>query len=153
MEYGKAPFFRLPDQNGKIHTNTDFLGKKILLYFYPKDMTPGCTTEALGFEKNHEEFKKQNTVILGVSQDSVDRHKKFCDKHNLSITLLSDESTNTLQDYGVYKEKSMFGKKYMGINRESFLINEEGSIIHHWSKVSPITHPDEVLEFIKNNTQ
>lgn len=143
-----APTFSLHDQTGTIRTLAEFNGKNILLYFYPKDMTPGCTTETLGFQELKEQFEKQNTIIIGISKDTVASHQKFCDKHNLDIILLSDPETKMIQDYGVWKEKSMFGKKYMGISRESFLINKTGKIINHWEKVKPVSHPQEVLKFV-----
>ena len=108
-------------------------------------MTPGCTTETIGFQERKSEFEKENTIIIGISKDNITSHQKFCEKHNLDIILLSDESTNMIQDYKVWKEKSMFGKKYMGISRESFLIDENGIIIKHWPKVKPVSHPQEVL--------
>lgn len=144
-----AATFSLPDQTDTIRTSEEFLGKKILLYFYPKDMTPGCTTETIGFQSLKTEFEQENTLIIGISKDSVASHKKFCSKHDLDIILLSDTETNMIQDYGVWQEKSMFGKKYMGISRESFLIDEKGIIIRHWPKVKPVSHPQEVLEYIK----
>lgn len=149
MEHTQAPIFSLPDQTGTIRTLSDFSGKNVLIYFYPKDMTPGCTTETLGFQENKDNFEKLNTVIIGVSKDSVKSHQKFCDKHNLDIILLSDESTDMIQSYGVWQEKSMFGKKYMGISRESFLVNGEGVIEKHWEKVKPAIHPKEVLEYLE----
>lgn len=150
MEHTQAPTFSLPDQTGAVRNLPEFSGKNILIYFYPKDMTPGCTTETLGFQENKQNFEKINTIIIGVSKDSVVSHQKFCDKHNLDIILLSDESTNMIQEYGVWQEKSMFGKKYMGISRESFLINPDGIIEKHWSKVKPAIHPQEVLDYLKN---
>lgn len=149
MENKKAPIFSLPDQSGTIRSSQEFLNKNILIYFYPKDMTPGCTTETLGFQENKKVFEKYNTAIIGVSKDSVTSHKKFCGKHNLDIILLSDESTEMIQSFNVWKEKSMFGKKYMGISRESFLINEKGLIVKHWGKVDPVKHPKEVLDYLK----
>lgn len=150
MEQKQAPQFSLPDQTGSIRESSEFVGKNILIYFYPKDMTPGCTTETIGFQEMKQDFANHNTVIIGVSKDSVTSHRKFCDKHNLDIILLSDESTDIIQKYGVWKEKSMFGKKYMGISRESFLINTDGIIEKHWEKVKPISHPKQVLEYIQS---
>jgi len=152
MEQKQAPAFSLPDQTGNVKNLQDFEGTNILLYFYPKDMTPGCTTETLGFQELKTEFKKYNTVIIGVSKDSVASHLKFCNRHDLDITLLSDESTDMIQSYGVWKEKSMFGKKYMGISRESFLINPKGVVEKHWNNVKPTSHPKEVLEYLKEKT-
>lgn len=149
MEHIQAPSFSLPDQFGTIRTLEDFRGQNILIYFYPKDMTPGCTIETIGFQDMQADFQKENTLIIGVSKDSVERHQKFCKKYDLNIILLSDENTNMIQKYGVWKEKSMFGKKYMGISRESFLIDTEGVIMHHWSKVKPLSHPQEVLSYLQ----
>lgn len=112
-------------------------------------MTPGCTTETIGFQDLKADFEKENTVIIGISKDSSASHKKFCDKHNLDIILLADTETTMIQDYGVWKEKTMFGKKYMGISRESFLIDETGMVLEHWSKVKPVSHPQKVLDYIK----
>lgn len=141
----KAPVFKLPDQDGKIHGLADYAGQMVLLYFYPKDMTSGCTTEAQGFRDLAEEYKKQGIVVLGVSIDNVKSHKKFCEKESLNFPLLSDENKKTVEKYGVWKEKSMYGKTYMGIMRESFLIGKDGHIVKHYEKVNPIDHPTEVL--------
>ncbi len=142
----KAPSFKLPDQDGKIHSLADYAGQVVLLYFYPKDMTSGCTTEAQGFRDLAKEYKKAGIVVLGVSIDSVKSHKKFCDKESLNFTLLSDEDKKVVEKYGVWKEKTMYGKKYMGIMRESFLIGKDGRILKHYEKVNPIKHPAEVLK-------
>lgn len=152
LENTQAPDFHLANQNKKYYSLSDFKGKKIVLYFYPKDMTPGCTTETLGFQDLKSQFEQENTVVIGISKDSSERHQKFCEKHNLNIILLADTEVTTIKDYKVWKEKSMFGKKYMGISRESFLVNEKGLIIKHWQKVKPNTHPQEVLEYIKKLT-
>lgn len=144
------PYFSLPDQTGNIRTADEFSGKKILLYFYPKDMTPGCTTETIGFQETKPAFTEENTVIIGVSKDSVASHEKFCSKHSLDIILLSDEEKELITVCNVLKEKSMFGKKYIGVARESFLFDESGNLIHHWLKVKPLTHPKEVLDYIKD---
>ncbi|MGB0925435.1 MAG: thioredoxin-dependent thiol peroxidase [Minisyncoccia bacterium] len=150
FENKKAPVFNLPDQHGNKRHITEFAGKKTLLYFYPKDMTPGCTTETVGFQNMKKDFENENTVIIGLSKDSIERHQKFCEKHDLDIILLSDTEGKVLEKYAVWTEKSMFGKKYMGISRESFLINETGRVIKHWKKVKPVSHPQEVLDYIKN---
>lgn len=142
----KAPNFTLKDQDGKVHKLSDYLGRKVIIYFYPKDMTSGCTLEANNFSDNVKKFEKLNVKILGISKDSADSHKKFCDKEGLKITLLSDEETLVCQKYGVWVEKSMYGKKYMGIQRDSFLIDENGKLIKHYEKVKPTTHHIEVLE-------
>jgi peroxiredoxin Q/BCP len=150
MEHIKAPNFSLPDQSGNNRTLTDFSGQNILLYFYPKDMTPGCTTETIGFQENKENFEKMNTLVIGVSKDSVKSHEKFCEKHNLDIILLSDVEATLIKEYGVLQEKSMLGKKYMAISRESFLINTDGIIEKHWEKVNPAKHPQEVLDYLRS---
>ncbi|PIR55221.1 thioredoxin-dependent thiol peroxidase [Candidatus Peregrinibacteria bacterium CG10_big_fil_rev_8_21_14_0_10_36_19] len=141
----KAPNFNLLDQDGKMHNLSDYKGKKVLLYFYPKDMTSGCTVEAQSFRDNLDELKSRGVVVFGVSKDDVKSHKKFCEKESLNFDLLSDESTEVCMAYGVWVEKSMYGKKYMGIQRESFLIDENGEIIKHYEKVKPEEHVAEIL--------
>ncbi|MBI5072873.1 thioredoxin-dependent thiol peroxidase [Candidatus Woesearchaeota archaeon] len=140
----KAPAFSLQDQNGKETSLTDFKGKYVVLYFYPKDDTPGCTIEAIDFTKGYEDFKKLNAVILGVSPDDGKSHCKFIDKHKLKITLLSDTEKKTLEAYGVWQEKSMYGRKYMGVARTTFLISLDGKIAFVWEKVSVTGHMDDV---------
>ncbi len=139
----KAPEFSLPDQDGKMHSLSDYAGKIVLLYFYPKDMTSGCTAEAQGFRDKADEYKKRGIVVLGVSVDSVDSHKKFCDLLSplepLNFTLLSDEKKEVVGKYGVWKEGDAVA------SRESFLIDENGFIKKHYEKVDPITHTEEVL--------
>lgn len=149
MENKPAPIFTTVGTQGNTINLNDYQGRKVLLYFYPKDMTPGCTTEALGFQDLYNEFKKNNAEILAVSKDSKESHQKFCDKHGLEFPLLIDTDAKIIKAYGVWKEKSMFGKKYDGISRESFLIDEQGIIIKHYQKVNPITHPKEALDDIK----
>lgn len=142
----KAPQFTLESQDGSKVNLKDFLGKKVVLYFYPKDDTPGCTREACSFTDNFAEFKKQGAVVLGVSADSVDSHKKFEKKHNLSITLLSDPKKEVINKYGVWKEKNMYGRKSMGIERTTFLIDANGKIAKIFPKVKVDGHTDKVLE-------
>ena len=141
----KAPDFKLKSDSGETFTLKDFRGKKVVLYFYPKDMTSGCTAEACDFRDNIKKIEKKNTVVIGVSADSIDSHKKFKDKYELPFTLLSDESKKMLNDYGVWKEKSMYGKKYMGIVRTTFLIDEKGRIEKVWEKVNVNGHAEEIL--------
>ncbi len=148
-EGNKAPAFTLPSSSGKNVSLKDFLGSKVVLYFYPKDMTPGCTTEARNFRDMYKKFKDKNTVILGVSPDSVERHIKFIEKENLPFELLSDEDHKVAEKYGVWKEKSMYGRKYMGIERSTFLIDEEGRIIKIYRKVSVKGHCEGVLSDIQ----
>lgn len=153
MENKPAPLFTTTDHNGKKQSLEQYRGQNVLLYFYPKDMTPGCTTEAQGFQDLYKDFILSNTQILAVSKDSQDSHKKFCEKHGLQFPLLMDTDGNITEQYGVWKEKSMFGKKYMGISRESFLINKKGVIVKHWEKVDPLTHPQEVLDYITTHLE
>ncbi len=144
----KAPSFKLKDQDGNYVSLKDFIGKQIVLYFYPKDDTPGCTKEACSFRDNFPDFKDINAVILGVSPDSPASHKKFISKYNLPFTLLSDEDKETLEKYEVWKEKNMYGKKYLGVERTTFIIDEEGKIKKIFSKVKVDGHDKEVLEVI-----
>ena len=146
----KATDFTLKDEKGISHSLKDYLGKKVVLYFYPKDNTSGCTTQALGFKELYEEFEKENVVIIGISKDSSSSHKKFKEKYDFPFILLSDESTAVLNDYGVYQEKSMYGRKYMGVVRTTFVINEEGIIISKEEKVNAKENPYCTLNFIKN---
>lgn len=159
FEGKKASAFCLKNQNNEKICLKDFQkngkfgekdGKKVLIYFYPKDLTSGCTLESVLFTKMKKKFENQNTVILGISKDTVELHQKFIKKERLKNDLLSDEEHKVLEKYGVWKEKSMFGKKYMGVMRESFLIDENGKVLKHFQKVKPATHPEEVLEFLKS---
>lgn len=146
LEVGKpAPEFTLPDQNEKEHSLSEYRGKKVLLYFYPKDMTSGCTVEAQLFRDNYSKLQDLGVEVIGISKDDSKSHKKFADKHELPFTLLADTETKVNQAYGVWKEKSMYGRKYMGTQRDSFLIDEEGNLVKHYVKVKPATHVDEVL--------
>ncbi len=150
LEEGKkAPAFTLPDVTGKMYSLKDFLGNKVVLYFYPKDMTPGCTKEACDFRDAFPDFEKSDAVIIGVSPDSPDRHKKFIGKYNLPFLLLSDESKKVLERYGVWKEKSMYGRKYMGVERTTIVIDEKGRIMKIFPKVKVKGHVDEVLKVLK----
>jgi peroxiredoxin Q/BCP len=145
----KAPAFSLPDQDGKLTKLSDFAGKWVLLYFYPKDDTPGCTKEACGFRDSLPHFKKSKVMVLGVSVDSVKSHRKFADKYGLPFTLLADEDKKVVNQYGVWVEKSMYGRKYMGTARTSFLIDPAGKIAKIYEKVKPEQHPAEVLADLK----
>lgn len=142
----KAFEFKLPDQNGKVHALSDYLGKKVVLYFYPKDNTKGCTLQALGFKEYYEKLKEKNVEIIGISKDSVKSHDRFSCKYELPFTLLSDESTEVVQAYGVWQEKKLYGKTYMGIVRTSFLIDEEGNIMKVMPKVKPESNAKEIYE-------
>lgn len=148
-EQQKAPDFTLPDQDGKKHKLSDYKGQWVLLYFYPKDDTPGCTTEACSMRDNLPKFTKTKAKVFGISVDSVASHKKFVDKYKLSFTLLADEDKKVVEKYGVWQEKSMYGKKYMGTVRDSFLINPDGKIAKIYHKVKPEQHAEEVLTDLK----
>ncbi len=142
----KAPDFSLHDQNGETHTIKQYKGKKILLYFYPKDDTPGCTTEACNFRDKYEELQKSGLVVLGISKDNVKSHKKFAEKYELPFPLLADEDTEVCKAYGVWKLKKFMGREYMGIDRMSFLIDEEGKIAKVYEEVKPKEHVGEVRQ-------
>ncbi len=146
----KAPAFRLKNQDGKTITLTDFKGKNVVLYFYPKDNTSGCTKEACNFRDEFPKFKKLKAKIIGISKDSVESHKKFADKYDLPFDLLSDESKKVLEKYGVWKQKSMYGRKYMGIERTTVVIDKNGKIIKIFPKVKVTDHEKEVLEVLKS---
>ena len=140
-----APNFSLPDKDGKIINLTDFLGKKVVLYFYPKDNTSGCTKQALAFKENYEEFLSRGITVIGISKDSMKSHQSFISKYDLPFILLSDTSLEVLQKYGVWQEKKMYGKPYMGVVRTTFVINEEGNIEKIYEKVKPEENVKEVL--------
>lgn len=141
----KAPDFELPDQNGEMHRLSDLAGKWVFLYFYPKDDTTGCTLEACSVRDNYGVLKQKGVEVLGLSVDPVKSHKKFEEKYDLNFTLLSDENKEVVQRYGVWMEKSMMGKKYMGVVRTSVLIKPDGEIAKVYEKVDPKKHVDEVL--------
>lgn len=145
-----AKDFKLEDQDGKTHSLKDYAGQYVLLYFYPKDMTSGCTVEAQCFRDRMNDFKAHGVQVLGVSCDDVKSHRKFVDAHSLNFPLLADVDKKVVQDYGVWVEKSMYGKKYMGIQRDTFLIGKDGAILKHYVKVKPESHIQEVLEDLKN---
>ncbi len=144
----KAPDFKLKNDDGADVSLKDFKGKSIVLYFYPKDDTPGCTKEACDFKEQQKNFSKKNAVILGVSPDSVESHIKFKKKFGLPFQLLSDPEKKTLEAYGVWKEKSMYGRKYMGVERTTFVIDAQGKIAKVFPKVSVTGHVDEVFSII-----
>ena len=141
----KAPEFKLSGDDGASHSLKDFRGKKIVLFFYPKDDTSGCTKEACSFRDNYATIKKKGAVVLGISGDSVESHKKFISKYDLNFILLSNEDRSVLDLYGVWKEKSMYGRTFMGIERTTFIINEQGKISHIFPKVKVDGHTEEVL--------
>ncbi len=145
----RAPAFSMETDDGSNIASKDLKGKKIVLYFYPKDDTPGCTKEAIAFTENIAKFKRAGAVVIGVSKDSVAKHKKFKDKHGLKVTLAADEDGKIVEKYGVWVEKNMYGRKYMGIERSTFLIDEKGVIRRIWRKVKVTGHAAEVLEAVK----
>jgi len=148
----KAPDFELHASNGETVKLADFAGKKqIVLYFYPKDMTPGCTTEACDFRDAYKEFADLDAVILGVSPDELKSHEKFIDKYSLPFILLADVDHQVAEEYGVWKLKKNFGKEYMGIERSTFIIDKQGNIAKEWRKVKVDGHVQEALAFIKEN--
>ena len=144
-----APLFCLPASDGSSFCLNDMKGKKVILYFYPKDMTPGCTTEACNFRDYQSEFNQLNAVIVGVSKDPIARHLKFIQKYQLPFLLLSDENQKVCEQYGVWQLKKLAGKEYMGIVRSTFIIDEEGKILHIYSKVRVKDHIEDILSFLQ----
>ena len=140
-----APDFKLKNYKGEEYTLSQFKGKKVVLYFYPKNNTSGCTTQALEFKNVYDLFQKKNVVIIGISKDSLDSHKKFQKKYDFPFILLSDPSTETIQKYDVWKEKKLYGKTYMGVVRTTYIIDEQGVIIWAQEKVNPKTNASDVL--------
>lgn len=149
LEIGiKAPEFSLPDQNGQMHSLKDYKGKKVVLYFYPKDMTSGCSKQACRFAELYPQFREKDAVILGVSKDSVSSHKKFEEKFGLPFTIFSDPEQEVIKAYDVFKEKSMYGRKYMGVVRSTYLIDEKGKIAKAFGNVKATENPDQMLNEI-----
>ncbi len=152
LEVGaKAPVFTLPDSEGNPVSLADFAGKRVVLYFYPRDNTPGCTRQACAFAGSFEEFKQIDAVVIGISKDSVASHKKFAEKHGLPFILLSDPELTAIQAYGVWQEKKLYGKVSMGVVRSTFIIDENGVIERVMPKVKPDTNAAEVLAYLKGN--
>ena len=149
-EKDKAPDFTLLSDDGKKISLRDFRGKKVILYFYPKDNTSGCTREACAFRDSIKYFEKNNIAVIGVSKDNIESHKKFKEKYSLPFTLLSDESLDVIKAYDEWKEKSMYGKKVMGVQRSTFIIDEKGYIKHIFPKVKVDGHIDEIIKLIEN---
>jgi peroxiredoxin Q/BCP len=145
----KAPALKLPDENGKTVSLADCKGKKVVLYFYPKDSTPGCTTEACDFRDNLNRLTKAGAVVFGISADSAASHKKFKEKQGLNFPLLSDPERKAIEAYGVWQEKSLYGRKFMGIVRSTFIVDESGRIAKIFPKVKVAGHVDEVLAALK----
>lgn len=148
-EGNKAPDFTLPDAHGKKVKLSDFKGKKVILYFYPRDNTPGCTQEACDFRDRNENFEKANTVVIGVSPDTEKSHQGFLSKHDLPFILLADTDKKVAEKYGVFKEKNMYGKKVMGIERSTFMIDEAGKLVKAMRKVKVKGHADQVLDMVQ----
>lgn len=146
----KAPEFKLPDQDGKIHTLSEYKGRWLLVYFYPKDNTSGCTKEACMLRDDFPTFEKLDAKVVGISGDSVKSHKEFAKDYKLPFTLLADEKKSVLNKYSVWQEKTLYGKKYMGTVRTSFLINPEGKIAKIYNNVKPDIHAQEVLKDLKS---
>ncbi|WP_367926129.1 thioredoxin-dependent thiol peroxidase [uncultured Ruthenibacterium sp.] len=144
----KAPEFALHDKEGKEVSLSDFLGKRVVLYFYPKDNTPGCTRQACAFAKNFQKFKDRNVVVIGISKDSVASHQKFAEKYELPFVLLSDPDLKAIQAYDVWKEKKLYGKVSMGVVRTTYVIDAQGMIEKVMPKVKPDTNAEEVLEYL-----
>lgn len=142
----KAPDFSLPDQGGVIHSLSRYRGKKVILYFYPRDNTPGCTKQACGFRDLYPQFTEKGAVVLGVSKDSVASHKKFQEKYQLSFPILSDTELQVIQAYDVWKEKKLYGKVSMGVVRTTYLIDENGIISKAFGKVKAAQNPEQMLE-------
>ncbi len=152
MEGKRAPDFCLPNQDGEVGCLNSMRGKWVILYFYPKDNTRGCTQEALDFTSKLEEFEMLGAVVLGVSPDSVKSHKRFAEKHGLKVTLLSDEEKKVLQAYGVWKLKKRYGREYYGVERSTFLIDPEGVVRKVWRNVKVKGHVEEVMEALRELT-
>lgn len=149
LEVGmKAPDFQLMNQEGKEVSLSEYKGKKVILYFYPRDNTPGCTKQACGFAELYPQFQEKGAVVLGISKDSVTSHQKFKEKYQLSFTLLSDPQLQAIQAYDVWKEKNMYGKKVMGVVRTTYLIDEEGMIVKAFDKVKAANNPQQMLDEI-----
>ena len=142
----KAPDFELPDQNGDMHKLSDYAGKKVILYFYPRDNTPGCTKQACGFSELYPQFVEKDAVVIGISKDSVASHKKFEEKYNLGFTILSDTELEAIKAYDVWQEKKNYGKVSMGVVRTTYLIDENGVIEKVFKKVKAADNPAQMLE-------
>ncbi len=146
----KAPNFTLPNQEGVPVSLSDFLGKRVVLYFYPRDNTPGCTRQACAFRDSYQGFQDQDVVVIGISKDSIRSHQNFAAKHQLPFVLLSDPELTTLQAYEVWQEKKLYGKVSMGVVRTTYIISPEGTIEKVFEKVKPEANPGEILEYLKN---
>ncbi len=141
-----APDFTLCDQTGRSHTLSDYRGQKVILYFYPRDMTSGCTRQACGFQERYPQFQEKGAVILGVSKDTVESHRKFAEKYHLTFPLLSDPEHQVIEAYGAWQEKNMYGKKTMGVVRTTYLIAEDGTVLRAEGKVRADRNPEDMLQ-------
>ncbi len=148
-----APLFTLPDKDGNPVSLQGFLGKKVVVYFYPRDNTPGCTRQACAFAAQYQEFKQQNVVVIGISKDSVSSHQKFAQKYELPFILLSDPDLQAIQAYGVWQEKKMCGKVGMGVVRTTFVVDEQGRVLHVLPKVKPDTNAGEILALLNESSE
>lgn len=146
-----APDFYLPDENGDFHRLSDFKGQKVVVYFYPKDNTPGCSKQACAFKNAYDDFKKENVKVIGISKDSQRSHKNFITKYELPFLLLSDIEKEAIEAYDVYQEKKMYGKTYMGVVRATYIIDEKGFIEKVYKKASPDKNANEILEYLHSN--
>ncbi len=154
LEVGaKAPEFTLPDKDGNPVSLSDFAGKKVVLYFYPRDNTPGCTRQACAFAAAYEDFKAMDAAVIGVSKDSAASHQRFAEKHGLPFVLLSDPELTAIQAYGVWQEKKLYGKVSMGVVRTTFIIDEQGRIEKVMPKVKPDTNAAEILSYLRGEAQ
>lgn len=147
----KAIDFTLPDEEGNLHSLSDYRGKKVVLYFYPKDNTSGCTKQACAFKAAYDEFRRQDIVVIGISKDSSSSHKKFKEKYDLPFLLLSDPEHQVIESYDVWKEKKLYGKTYMGITRSTYMIDENGIIQKTFEKANPATNAQDILLYLKSN--
>lgn len=145
----KAIDFTLPDENGNMISLHDFLGKKVVVYFYPKDSTPGCTKQACAFKDAYNIYKEKDIVVIGISKDSSKSHLNFKTKYELPFILLSDTETKVIQEYDVWKEKKLYGRTYMGVTRSTYVIDENGSIIKTFEKASPATNAQDILDYLQ----
>ena len=144
-----APNFTLPDKDGNMHSLSDFKGKKIVIFFYPKDNTPGCTRQACSFGLNVPKFEEKDVKVIGISKDGKESHAKFIEKYELPFLLLSDEEIKTIGDYGIWKEKTNFGKTAFGVERTTFLIDEDGKIEKIYRRAKPDTNAEEILQYLE----
>lgn len=149
----KAPEFRLPDEKGELHSLSDFRGGKVVLYFYPRDNTPGCTREACAFQVAYPDFSGSGVTVIGVSKDSQASHKKFIEKYNLPFLLLSDTDLEAIKAYDVWKEKTMYGKKSFGVVRSTYVIDENGMIEKVYEKANPDTNAAEILQYLSESAK